>query len=426
MLDAKFIRENLDHVAEKLALRGPGNDIGPFEALDAERRSLIQASDEMKARRNTESAEIGKLRKEGLDASPRQEAIRTLGERIKENDERLKEVEKQLSHLLMTLPNLPHGSVPVGLDESANRVERVWGEVPSFDFKPLAHWDLGEMLGIIDLPRAAKMAGARFSLLTGSGARLERALINFMLDLHTSEHGYREALTPFMVHPSSMMGTGQLPKFEDDLFHVEGGEFYLIPTAEVPVTNIHREEILAESDLPVRYTAYSPCFRREAGSHGKDTRGLIRLHQFNKVELVKFARPEDSYEELEGLTRDAEEVLRRLGLHYRVVTLSTGDLGFSAAKTYDLEVWLPGQETYREISSCSNFEDFQARRAQIRYRPWEGKGTRFVHTLNGSGLAVGRTLVAVLENYQQADGSVVIPEALRPYMGGMDIITRDA
>jgi seryl-tRNA synthetase len=425
MLDAKFIRENLDYVAAKLALRGPGNDLGPFKELDEKRRSLIKATDEMKARRNTESAEIGKLKKAGEDATAQQEAVRALGEQIKESDEQLKEVDNQLSNLLMTLPNLPHETVPVGADESDNRVERVWGHAPSFDFEPLAHWDLGEMLGILDLPRAAKLAGSRFSLLMGAGARLERALINFMLDLHTTEHGYREALTPFMVQPSNMEGTGQLPKFEEDLFHVEGGEFYLIPTAEVPVTNIHREEILAEKELPVRYTAYSPCFRREAGSHGKDTRGLIRLHQFNKVELVKFAKPEDSYDELEGLTRNAEEVLQRLGLHYRVVTLATGDLGFSASKTYDLEVWLPGQETFREISSCSNFEDFQARRAQIRFKPEEGKGNRFVHTLNGSGLAVGRTLVAILENYQQKDGSVIIPEALRPYMGGMEKITRE-
>jgi seryl-tRNA synthetase len=313
----------------------------------------------------------------------------------------------------------------VGADDGANEVVREWGEKPVMDFEPLSHWDLGEMLGVLDLPRAAKMAGARFSLLTGAGARLERALINFMLDLHTSEHGYREVLTPFMVHPSSLLGTGQLPKFADDLFSIENGEYYLIPTAEVPVTNIHREEILRESDLPVHYAAYSPCFRREAGSHGKDTRGLIRLHQFNKVELVKFTRPESSYDELEALTRDAEQILQKLRLHYRVVALSTGDLGFSAAKTYDLEVWLPGQEAYREISSCSNFEDFQARRAQIRYKPAEGKGTRFVHTLNGSGLAVGRCLVAILENYQQKDGTVVIPEVLRSYMGGMERIVRE-
>ena len=425
MLAMGVIRENLDYVTERLSTRGGQVDLAAFQKLDEERRSLLLEVEEMKARRNRESAEIGKLKKKGLDAGERQEAVRSLGEKIKVADERAKDVEQHLSNLLLTFPNIPHESVPVGADEEANEQVREWGEKPDLGFEPLSHWDLGEMLGIIDLPRAVKMAGARFSLLMGAGARLERALINFMLDLHTTEHGYREALTPFLVQPSSMKGTGQLPKFEDDLFSVEGGEYYLIPTAEVPVTNIHREEILRESQLPIYYTAYSPCFRREAGSHGKDTRGLIRLHQFNKVELVKFTRPEDSYEELEALTRDAEQILQKLGLHYRVVTLSTGDLGFSAAKTYDLEVWLPGQEAYREISSCSNFEDFQARRAQIRYRPAEGKGTNFVHTVNGSGLAVGRCLVAILENYQQKDGTVVIPEALRSYMGGMERITRE-
>jgi len=425
MLDAKFIRENLDYVSERLGARGEVGDLGSFRELDEERRSLLQETDEMKALRNAESAEIGRLRKQGLDASERQESVRSMGERIRANDERIKDVEGRLSGFLLTLPNLSHESVPVGKDETANEKVRTWGEKPDFAFKPLSHWDIGETLGIIDLPRAAKMSGARFSLLTGAGARLERALINFMLDLHTREYGYTEVLTPFMVQAPSMTGTGQLPKFEEDLFHVEGGEYYLVPTAEVPVTNIHREEILAESDLPIRYVAYSPCFRREAGSHGRDTRGLIRLHQFNKVELVKFTRPEDSYDELELLTQNAEEVLKRLGLHYRVMALSTGDLGFSSAKTYDLEVWLPEQETYREISSCSNFEDFQARRAQIRYRPEGAKGTRFVHTLNGSGLAVGRCMVAILENFQQEDGTVIIPEALRPYMGGMERITRE-
>jgi len=425
MLDMRFIKENLDYVTERLSTRGNQVDLAAFQKLDGERRTLLLEVEEMKARRNRESAEIGKLKKQGLDADERQEAVRSLGEKIKDADEKAKDVQQHLDNLLLTFPNIPHESVPVGTDEEANELVREWGEKPDLDFEPLSHWDLGEMLGIIDLPRAAKIAGARFSLLTGAGARLERALINFMLDLHTSEHGYREALTPFMVQPPSMQGTGQLPKFEDDLFSVEGGEYYLIPTAEVPVTNIHREEILKESDLPIYYTAYSPCFRREAGSHGKDTRGLIRLHQFNKVELVKFTRPEDSYEELEALTRDAEQVLQKLGLHYRVVNLSTGDLGFSAAKTYDLEVWLPGQEAYREISSCSNFEDFQARRAQIRYRPAEGKGTSFVHTINGSGLAVGRCLVAILENYQQKDGTVIIPEVLRPYMNNMERITRE-
>jgi seryl-tRNA synthetase len=406
MLDAKFLRENIDYVTERLGARGETGNLDLFRELDEERRGLIQETDDMKALRNAESAEIGKLKKQGLDASARQESVRSLGERIRANDDRIKQVEQELDGILLTLPNLPHESVPAGRDESDNVVVREWGKVPDLGFDPLPHWELGEMLGIIDLPRAAKMSGARFSLLTGAGARLERALIDFMLDLHTSKHGYREALTPFMVH-------------------VEGGEYYLVPTAEVSVTNIHREEILAESDLPIRYTAYSPCFRREAGSHGKDTRGLIRLHQFNKVELVKLTRPEDSYKELESLTGDAERVLQILGLPYRVVELCTGDLGFSAAKTYDLEVWLPAQQAYREISSCSNCEDFQARRAQIRYRPDEGKGTRFVHTLNGSGIAVGRCMVAVLENYQREDGTVIIPEALRSYMGGLDVIKRE-
>ncbi|UCF32067.1 MAG: serine--tRNA ligase [bacterium] len=425
MLDVRFLRENIDFVEERLAARGEVLDLDPFRKLDGERRSLLRETEDMKARRNAESLEIGRLRKEGVDAADRMEVVRGLGERIKANDERLKSIETELREFLLTVPNLPHDSVPVGKDENANSLVRTWGEKPDPAFDPLPHWELGESLGVLDLPRAARMAGARFSVLSGAGALLERALISFMLDLHTREHGYREVLTPFMVNADSMLATGQLPKFEEDLFRVEGGQFYLIPTAEVPVTNLHREEIMKEKDFPLLYAAYSPCFRREAGSHGKDTRGLIRLHQFNKVELVKFTLPENSYEELESLTRDAEEVLKRLGLHYRVMSLCTGDLGFSAAKTYDLEVWLPGQESYREISSCSNFEDFQARRAGIRYRPEGEKGTRFVHTLNGSGLAVGRCLVAILENYQQKDGTVLVPEVLRPYMGGMERIARE-
>ncbi len=425
MIDVRFLRENLDYVAEKLATRGQALDLKPFEQLDGERRALLRETEEMKARRNTESAEIGKLRKDGKDAADRMEAVRTLGEKIKTNDERLKEIEARLEEFLLTLPNIPHESVPEGLDETANEIVRTWGEKRQFDFDPLPHWELGELLGILDLTRASKLAGSRFSVLTGAGALLERALISFMLDLHTREHGYREILTPFMVNRDCMFGTGQLPKFEEDLFHVQGGQYYLIPTAEVPVTNLHREEILKEEDLPLSYASFSPCFRREAGSHGKDTRGLIRLHQFNKVELVKFARPKDSYGELETLTLNAEEVLKRLGLHYQTAVLSTGDLGFSAAKTLDLEVWLPGQDTYREISSCSNFEDFQARRASIRYRPAGEKGTRFVHTINGSGLAVGRCLVAILENYQQKDCSVTVPEVLRPYMGNLEVIRRE-
>ena len=425
MLDVRFLRENTEFVRERLSMRGDEVDLSPFVKLDSERRALLSETDDMKALRNTESARIGELKKAGKDAGSRMEAVRELGEKIKANDEQIKAIEKELESFLLTLPNIPHESVPVGEDERANVMVREWGEKPSFPFTPLPHWDLGEALGIIDFPRAARMAGARFSVMMGAGALLERALISFMLDLHTTENGYREVLTPFMVNPESMRGTGQLPKFEEDLFSVEDGQYYLIPTAEVPVTNLHREEVLKETDLPIRYASYSPCFRREAGSHGKDTRGLIRLHQFNKVELVRFCRPEESYRELETLTADAEEVLKRLGLHYRVVALSTGDLGFSAAKTYDLEVWLPGQEAYREISSCSNFEDFQARRSMIRYRPTEGKGNRFVHTLNGSGLAVGRCLVAILENFQREDGRVTVPEALRPYMGGLEIIQRD-
>lgn len=425
MLDVRFLRENTDFVAERLTLRGDKIDLGPFMRLDTERRELLSATDDMKALRNKESEQIGRMKKAGEDAKERMEAVRKLGEKIKANDERIKAIEDELNDFLLTLPNIPHESVPVGEDESANKIVRTWGEKPEKSFEVLPHWDLGEMLGILDFPRAARMAGSRFSVMVGAGALLERALSAFMLDLHTREHGYREVLTPFMVNSDSMIGTGQLPKFADDLFSVEGGQYYLIPTAEVPVTNLHREEILKEEDLPVRYTSHSPCFRREAGSHGKDTRGLVRLHQFNKVELVKFCRPEDSYEELESLTVDAEEVLKRLGLHYQVTSLSTGDLGFSATKTYDLEVWLPGQDAYREISSCSNFEDFQARRAMIRYRPTKGKGTRFVHTINGSGLAVGRCLVAILENFQEKDGSVVVPEVLRPYMNGMERILRD-
>jgi seryl-tRNA synthetase len=322
----------------------------------------------------------------------------------------------------MVMPNIPHESVPVGKDENDNPVVRTWGEIPERDFEPIPHWETGERLGILDFARAAKIAGARFALYRGLGARLERALITFMLDVHTKEHGYTEVLPPFMVNSAAMTGTGQLPKFKEDLFKIEGWDYYLVPTAEVPVTNIHREEVLAEKDLPIYYVAYTPCFRSEAGSYGKDTRGLIRQHQFNKVEMVKFAKPEDSYEELESLTRNAEEILRRLELPYRVITLCTGDLGFSAAKTYDLEVWLPGQNLYREISSCSNFGDFQARRAEIRFKREGGKGTELVHTLNGSGLAVGRTLVAILENYLQPDGSVAIPEALRPYIPEVDSI----
>ena len=421
MLDPRSIRENFAEVQERLARRGGALDLTPLRELDVRRRDLLQQAESLKALRNQVSEEISRIK----DKSQAQDKIlemREVSQRIKVLDEELKGIEDELSGLLMTIPNLPHESVPVGADESANVEVSVWGERPSFGFTPKPHWEIGESLGILDFERGAKLTGARFTLYRGMGAKLERALINFMLDLHTSQHGYEEMLPPFIVNRDSMTGTGQLPKFADDLFRLEGLDYYLIPTAEVPVTNIHRGEILKGSDLPISYTAYTPCFRAEAGSYGKDVRGLIRQHQFNKVELVKFAHPASSYAELEKLRTNAEEVLRRLGLHYRVMELCTGDIGFSAAKTFDLEVWLPGQEAYREISSCSNFEDFQARRAGIRFREEEKAKPEFVHTLNGSGLAVGRTLVAILENYQQADGSVVIPEVLRSYLGGMEKI----
>jgi len=417
MLDARFIRENLDLVESRLKSRGTGVDLERFRQIDARRRQLMQQGESLKALRNRVSEEISKVK----DKSQVQGQIlemREVSQQIKGLDDELRGIEEEFDLFLLTVPNIPHASVPVGRSESDNVEIRSHGEKPSFDFEAKPHWEIGESLGILDFERGAKITGARFTLYRGMGARLERALINFMLDLHTEQHGYLEMLPPFMVNRESMTGTGQLPKFEDDLFRLEGLDYYLIPTAEVPVTNIHRGEILRSAELPLRYTAYTPCFRKEAGSYGKDTRGLIRQHQFNKVELVKFARPEQSYSELELLLDNAEEVLRRLGLHYRVVELCTGDLGFSAAKTYDIEVWLPGQEAYREISSCSNFEDFQARRAGIRFRDEEKAKPEFVHTLNGSGLAVGRTLVAILENYQSADGSVRIPEVLRPYVGG--------
>jgi seryl-tRNA synthetase len=421
MLDLKYLRENFDQAQQWLASRGAAVDLSPFLEMDQRRRDLLGESETLKAERNRVSALIGKTRDKSLvqDEIAR---MKEVSKRIKTLDDELKEVEEELRNLLLTIPNIPHEQCPVGASEEDNREVRIWGAVPSFDFEPKPHWEIGERLGILDFERAGKLSGARFALYRGAGARLERALINFMLDLHTAGDKYIEILPPFMVNRDTMTGTGQLPKFEDDLFHIEGADLFLIPTAEVPVTNIHRDEILSSADLPLCYTAYTPCFRREAGSYGKDTRGLIRQHQFNKVELVKFVLPEDSDQELEKLLLDAEEVLRRLQLAYRVVDLCTGDLGFSAARTFDIEVWLPAQETYREISSCSNFRDFQARRAAIRFRREEGARPEFVHTLNGSGLAVGRTLVAILENYQQKDGSVIIPEALRPYMGGMERI----
>ncbi len=423
MLDIKFVRENIAEVERRLATRGGSLDLSNLKALDEKRRSLLMETEALKSKRNAVSEEIGRLKKEKKDASRLLSEMQDESARIKALDAEIAGCEKELNDLLLVLPNLPSPSVPVGKDETENPVTRVWGNVPEFGFTPLEHTEVGERLGILDFERAGKLSGARFSLQKGPGALLERALINFMLDLHTTKHGYTEVLPPFMVKSEAMLGTGQLPKFGDDLFKIEGWDHYLIPTAEVPVTNMHGGEILEEESLPLCYAAYTPCFRKEAGSYGKDVKGLIRQHQFNKVELVKFSHPDTSYDELEKLTNNAEEVLKELGLHYRVVTLCTGDMGFSSAKTYDIEVWLPGQGKFREISSCSNFEDFQARRANIRFRPRGGK-PRFLHTLNGSGLAVGRTLVAILENFQQEDGSVVVPEVLRKYMGGLEIIRK--
>ncbi len=428
MLDLRFVRENADVVKAGLARRGADLDMTEFLAFDVKRRAAQQEIETLRRKRNDVSEEIGRLKKAGQAAEDKVAEMRSVGDTITALENSTREVEDAQRNILLTIPNLPHASVPNGKDENDNVEIRRWsqqgGEPPAFSFEPKPHWDLAEYLDIIDFDRAAKITGARFALYKGAGARLERALINFMLDLHTTEHGYREVLPPFMVNRASMMATGQLPKFEEELFKVENGTYFLIPTAEVPVTNIHRDEILPEESLPVLYTAYTPCFRREAGSYGKDTRGLIRQHQFNKVELVKFVRPDTSYDELEKLTAHAEEILKRLGLAYRVIILCAGDMGFSAAKTYDIEVWLPSQNKYREISSCSNFEDFQARRGNIRYKPKGSKKTELVHTLNGSGLAVGRTVVAILENYQQSDGSVIIPEVLRPYMGGGERMIR--
>src|ERR1051325_5641742 len=403
--------------------------MGPHRSAeaDANRRRVIAESDQLNAARNSASREIGALMKEGKrdEAEARRKQVTESKERIAELDRQRDDAETRMRDLLTTLPNIPHESVPVGKDESANEEVRRWGTKPEFDFEPKDHVDLGAALGILDLDRAAKIAASRFAILNGDGARMERALISFMLDVHARQNGYNETLPPFIVNKSALFGTGQLPKFEEDLFKLnDERELYLVPTAEVPVTNYHRDEILDAAQLPMRWVAYTPCFRSEAGSYGRDTRGLIRQHQFEKVELVKYALPESSYEELESLTHDAEAILEQLGLHYRTVALSTGDIGFGSAKTYDIEVWLPSQNTFREISSCSNYEAFQARRAQIRFRRASGAKPEFVHTLNGSGLAVGRTWIAILENYQQADGSVVIPEALRPYMGGAEKISK--
>jgi seryl-tRNA synthetase len=424
MLEAKFIREHLDEVRERIGLRGGIVDFGRFVAIDGERRKAIQEWESLRALQKKVSEEVSQKKRKGEDASELITEMKKVSQDLKALDGVVEEKERALQEFLLMIPNIPHSSVPVGKDSEENVEVRRWGEIPSFNFEPKAHWDIGEELGILDFKAGAKIAGARFTLYWDLGAKLERALINFMLDLHTREHGYREVLPPFMANRVTMTGTGQLPKFEEELFKVEGTDYFLIPTAEVPVTNIHQDEVLKEEVLPLYYTAYTPCFRKEAGSYGKDTRGLIRQHQFNKVELVKFTKPETSYDELEKLLNNAEEVLKRLKLPYRVVNLCAGDLGFSASKTYDIEVWLPGQNTFKEISSCSNFWDFQARRAKIRYRLSGKSKTDYVHTLNGSGLAVGRTLVAILENYQQADGSVIIPEVLRHYLYGVDRIEK--
>jgi len=421
MLDLNFVRDNLGLIEEKLRQRGmdPGTVLQDFSEVDGRRREAITLAETMKAERNRKSEEIARLKKNKKDADALIAETKQLREQIQDKEKVAEQLEVRLRDILAGIPNLPDQSVPVGQTADQNVEVRRWGTPPSFDFTPKPHWEIGEQLGVLDLERAAKLSGARFAVYWDLGARLERALANFMLDLHTREHGYTEVLPPYMVNSESMYGTGNLPKFASDLFRVPHGEkdLWLIPTAEVPVTNLYRDEILEASQLPISLTAYTPCFRSEAGSYGKDVRGIIRQHQFQKVELVKFSRPEESYDQLERLTYDAEEVLQKLGLHYRVVALCTGDIGFSAAKTYDIEVWLPGQQLFREISSCSNFEAFQARRANIRYRR-EGKSkTEFLHTLNGSGLAIGRTWVAIVESYQQKDGSVLIPEVLRPYMG---------
>ena len=425
MLDIKRIREDYEGVKERVEFRGKGSfGIENVKKYDEERRELLAEVEQKRARQNTVSREIPKLKKEGKDTTDIMAEMKELSAEIKQDNAKLAEVEDNLRNALLGVPNTPYEDVQYGEDDTANVELRKWNEPTKFDFEPKAHWDIGTDLDILDFDRAAKISGARFTVYKGLGARLERAIMNFMLALHTIEQDYTEILPPFMVNRDSMIGTGQLPKFEEDMFYVPQKDFFLIPTAEVPVTNLRREEIIDESELPIHYTAYTPCFRAEAGSAGRDTRGIIRQHQFNKVELVKFVKPEDSWDELESLTNDAEEVLKRLGLPYHVVRLSSGDLGFSSAMTYDIEVWMPSYGRYVEISSCSNFLDYQARRANIRFRRAGGK-PEFVHTLNGSGLAIGRTTAAVLENYQQEDGSVVVPEALRKYMGGVEVIKKD-
>jgi seryl-tRNA synthetase len=426
MLDFKYLRDHIDEVKEKIKQRGVEVNWENLLDLDISRRELLKEVEDLRYQKNTVSEKISQLKREKKDASQEIENMRALSQHIKELDSQLQNKEAALKELMLIIPNLPHSSVAVGKSSEDNPEIKKCGEIPRFSFQPKPHWEIGEDLSILDFDRAAKITGARFVLYRDLGAKIERALINFMLDLHSGEHHYLEVLPPFIVNRESMINTGQLPKFEDDLFKLDNLDYYLVPTAEVPVTNIHQNEILPADVLPLYYAAYTPCFRKEAGSYGRETRGLIRQHQFNKVELVKFTTPETSYDELEKLLLDAEEVLKRLKISYRVVSLCTGDLGFSAAKTYDIEVWLPGQEAFREISSCSNFEDFQARRANIRYKTGVKEKSDYVHTLNGSGLAVGRTVVAILENYQQEDGSVIIPEVLRPYMKGKTVITKKA
>jgi len=426
MLDAKQIKHDLDTVKKGMEKRGARIDFSDFLDKEEKRKTLLVEIEALRYQRNTASDDIARMKKAGADAQPSIDKMRTVSERIKTIDKDLSETEAAIHDFLITLPNLPHDDVPKGRDDTENRLEKTWGTPETFDFPAKDHADIGEGLGILDLARATKLAGARFPLYLGAGARLERALINFMLDIHTGEHGYTEALPPFLVNRATMTGTGQLPKFEEDLFKLDGWDYYLIPTSEVPVTNIYAKEIIDEDLLPLKFTAFTPCFRSEAGSYGKDTKGLIRQHQFNKVEMVKITSPETSFEELESLLANAETILQRLELPYQVVTLCTGDLGFAATKTYDIEVWMPGQDKYREISSCSNCLDFQARRANIKYRSKSSKKPGFCHTLNGSGLAVGRTFAAILENYQQADGSVTIPDALVPYMGGLRVIKNES
>ena len=423
MLDMKFVRENPDAVVAAVKKRNGNLDLTEFLALDKERREIVQSVEQLKKQRNDASQEIGKLKKAGQNADAKQAEVRAMGEDIAKQDEKLGVIEEKLKAILLTIPNIPADDVPVGKDDTCNPVIRTIGEPREFDFTPKPHWEIGENLGILDFERGVKVSGARYVFYKGLGSRLERSVIEFFLDLHTQKHGYTEFFPPYIVNGASMQGTGQLPKFAEDMYKLENGDMYLIPTAEVPITNLHRDEVLKAEDLPLKYTAYSACFRAEAGAAGRDTRGLIRMHQFNKVELVKFTKPEESWAELDKLTNDAEEVLQILGLPYHVVRLCTGDLGFSSATTYDLEVWLPAANCYREISSCSNFLDFQARRANIKFRRDAKAKPELVHTLNGSGVAVGRTVAAILENYQNADGSVTVPEALRKYMG-VDVITK--